>query len=446
MLVFYSNISKMSGRQVITKRYVEQDFSQRGKSVCAGMKYLRVRAMAFLTVALALVTLVFVTLVTVRPAEAQIDLIIDVIDTVAEHGAKNTPISVFIDNFNDSIAGVELWLQLDRPDAIIFQTDIDTVNVIRYWKCNDGAWPSCNDSSQVFDTVLYWRCLDPAGAVPPSCVDSIQVLDPDQVSWDYITLPDWDFFTVIAEEITRGNFDTSGTLLSGWEFVTSSSLGGKGVDIKISAIANQSTVDPTPGFGPQFGQGGLLIKLLADVIIAENDTDRVVGIRIISTPLDQFSFSDENGQSIGIVTDSVFDSTLWFCDQWVGEDCLGWTVVPTAPFDSVSTQWVLRGVLDTDVVILFDGSVTIAPKRLTCCDLAGDANDNGSVNIADAIYLINRVFGSPAGPAPPCCEEGDANGNNSINIADAIYIINRVFGSPPGPAPVCGVGPYAGCP
>lgn len=36
----------------------------------------------------------------------------------------------------------------------------------------------------------------------------------------------------------------------------------------------------------------------------------------------------------------------------------------------------------------------------TCCDLAGDANDNGSTNIADAIYIINTVFNS--GPAPAC--------------------------------------------
>lgn len=73
-----------------------------------------------------------------------------------------------------------------------------------------------------------------------------------------------------------------------------------------------------------------------------------------------------------------------------------------------------------------------------CCVVPGDANHNGTTNIADAIFLLNRIFGVPTGPKPPCCEEADANGNGSVNIADAIYIINRVFGTPSGPAPICG--------
>ena len=70
---------------------------------------------------------------------------------------------------------------------------------------------------------------------------------------------------------------------------------------------------------------------------------------------------------------------------------------------------------------------------LTCCDLPGDANNDGSVNVGDAVYIINYVFKS--GPVPPCKCEGDANGDNAINVGDAVYIINYVFKS--GPAPIC---------
>lgn len=69
-----------------------------------------------------------------------------------------------------------------------------------------------------------------------------------------------------------------------------------------------------------------------------------------------------------------------------------------------------------------------------CCLTAGDANNNGSVNIGDALFVIALVFQD--GPSPECNDAADANGNNSVNIADAIYIINRVFSQ--GPAPVCG--------
>lgn len=69
-----------------------------------------------------------------------------------------------------------------------------------------------------------------------------------------------------------------------------------------------------------------------------------------------------------------------------------------------------------------------------CCNLAGDANNNGTVNILDATFIIGYLFKS--GPVPPCLQEADANGSGSINILDATYIIGNLFKG--GPAPVCG--------
>ncbi len=72
-----------------------------------------------------------------------------------------------------------------------------------------------------------------------------------------------------------------------------------------------------------------------------------------------------------------------------------------------------------------------------CCDLPGDANDDGAVDIGDAVHLINYIFKS--GPPPPCLNEGDANGDCAIDIGDAVHLINYIFKS--GPAPVCGCVP-----
>ena len=69
-----------------------------------------------------------------------------------------------------------------------------------------------------------------------------------------------------------------------------------------------------------------------------------------------------------------------------------------------------------------------------CCNLAGDANNDGSVNIADVTFLIARIFAG--GAVPPCCQEGDANGGGSVNIADVTYLIARIFAG--GAAPICG--------
>jgi hypothetical protein len=69
-----------------------------------------------------------------------------------------------------------------------------------------------------------------------------------------------------------------------------------------------------------------------------------------------------------------------------------------------------------------------------CCNKAGDANNDGSVNVGDAVYMINYVFKS--GPPPPCLQEGNANGDGSLNVGDAVFLINYVFKA--GPTPVCG--------
>ena len=77
----------------------------------------------------------------------------------------------------------------------------------------------------------------------------------------------------------------------------------------------------------------------------------------------------------------------------------------------------------------------------SCCNKAGDANNDNKVNVGDAVYIISYVF--RGGPPPPCLAEGNANGDltpqggNKINVGDAVYIISYVFRQ--GPAPICGV-------
>jgi hypothetical protein len=54
--------------------------------------------------------------------------------------------------------------------------------------------------------------------------------------------------------------------------------------------------------------------------------------------------------------------------------------------------------------------------------LCGDANNDESVNVSDAVYVINYVFigGNPPDPL----ESGDANCDSSVNVSDAVWIIN----------------------
>ncbi len=74
--------------------------------------------------------------------------------------------------------------------------------------------------------------------------------------------------------------------------------------------------------------------------------------------------------------------------------------------------------------------------------IRGDANTDGSENLADAIFLIGYFFTD--GATPGCTASADANSDNKVDIGDAIFLINYQFldGSAPGsPYPNCGGDP-----
>jgi hypothetical protein len=71
----------------------------------------------------------------------------------------------------------------------------------------------------------------------------------------------------------------------------------------------------------------------------------------------------------------------------------------------------------------------------TVCTECGDANNDGSVDISDAVFLIAHIFSG--GSAPKVCGynkgRGDANADGSVDISDVVYLIARIFsgGNPP---------------
>ncbi|MEZ5357743.1 MAG: lamin tail domain-containing protein [Candidatus Zixiibacteriota bacterium] len=65
--------------------------------------------------------------------------------------------------------------------------------------------------------------------------------------------------------------------------------------------------------------------------------------------------------------------------------------------------------------------------------VCGDANADQSINVGDAVYLINYIFKGGSAPVP--LESGDANCDGSVNIGDAVYLISYIFRG--GPAPCC---------
>jgi len=72
----------------------------------------------------------------------------------------------------------------------------------------------------------------------------------------------------------------------------------------------------------------------------------------------------------------------------------------------------------------------------------GDCNGDGSMNIADAIFVLAALFSG--GPQGTCSDACDINDDGARNIADAVYGLATLFsGGPPPPAPFPACGPDA---
>lgn len=61
----------------------------------------------------------------------------------------------------------------------------------------------------------------------------------------------------------------------------------------------------------------------------------------------------------------------------------------------------------------------------------GDANKDGVVDLADAVYLLNYVF--RGGDPPDPLELGDVNNDGIVDLEDIVYLLNYLFKGGPSP-------------
>ncbi len=105
--------------------------------------------------------------------------------------------------------------------------------------------------------------------------------------------------------------------------------------------------------------------------------------------------------------------------------------------------------------------LTLTPQHALAVDSSfrrGDTNSDGSVNLADAIGLLDYLFSGNA-PTPPCVDALDANDSGALDLADPIGLLSFLFNAgdpPPAPFTDCGpdptfdtidcIGPIPSCP
>jgi hypothetical protein len=88
---------------------------------------------------------------------------------------------------------------------------------------------------------------------------------------------------------------------------------------------------------------------------------------------------------------------------------------------------------------IIDGILTTVVGQF----LRGDSNDDGTLNVADAVSTLSYLFSQGPGPCPDAM---DANDDGAVDIGDAIYELGFLFSGgppPPPPFPSAGADPTA---
>ena len=82
------------------------------------------------------------------------------------------------------------------------------------------------------------------------------------------------------------------------------------------------------------------------------------------------------------------------------------------------------------------------PDECQCDEFVrGELNDDGQIDISDAVTLLVYLFSSGSTPSP--IERADVNDSGAVDVADVVYLVDYLFqGGTPPPAPF----PDPGCP
>lgn len=111
---------------------------------------------------------------------------------------------------------------------------------------------------------------------------------------------------------------------------------------------------------------------------------------------------------------------------------------PRAFIGEYKIDWVFADVFRDGRVLELHEKFYYDGKRFSRGFIRGDANNDGKVDLSDAIFVLNYLF--KAGKSPFCLDAADANDDGLIDISDAVKILIGLFRGDPIPAPYPDIG------
>ncbi len=160
-----------------------------------------------------------------------------------------------------------------------------------------------------------------------------------------------------------------------------------------------------------------------------------------SPPVASFTSSVTSGEAPLLV--DFLDTSIGVISAWSWNFGDGSTSIEQNPSHTFNDP----GSFDVTLTVEGPGgtdtsTLTIVVTAAATQFIRGDCNVSGGMNIADAIAALNYLFGYSGNLT--CVDACDSNDDETINIADAIYLLSGLFAGgalPQPPFPSCGPDP-----
>ncbi len=234
------------------------------------------------------------------------------------------------------------------------------------------------------------------------------------------TLPDWTANYPYSEQLSA----TGGNGIYSW-IDKNDDLAGTGLSLSSTGLLSGT---PSPA-GP--------ITFTAQVLDTESNTDEQILSFTINPPIVVITDTLPTGLTGEFYTVQLASSGGTGTKIWSDKnDNLSGSGLTLSATGLLSGTVITAGTYNFTSLVQDNISAADEKPLAVTIDqsyVCGDANGDETVNIADAIYIINYVF--KAGPMPDPSESGDVNNDDSTNIGDAVYLVNYVFNA--GIAPDC---------
>ncbi|TFH57911.1 MAG: tandem-95 repeat protein, partial [Candidatus Zixiibacteriota bacterium] len=219
-----------------------------------------------------------------------------------------------------------------------------------------------------------------------------------------------------------------------------------------ATFVNNGNGTGTFNFNPSFTQAGVfnVTFIASDGVLADSETVAVTVINVNRAPV----LTDLDTLRLVGVTGDIAPFWLRAVDPDGTTPTLSVIGTPMVPYNAVfqdsangrgSFIWdPTSAQADSSYVLRFiasDGLLadTITVRIKAVAAMRGDANNDGSLDISDVVFLISYIFTN--GPAPTTIRNGnadgsDADGPSAIDVSDVVYLIAFIFAGGPPPPPL----------